>query len=237
MKKLFITVFVVVFSISLFCQNTNFFIGSGTTYLTDFGKTPVKVMEGPLGDFGLEGDLYYTRLFYWAPLSKSFILRYNIHEFNADKALAVDVFPSVSISFFKECPLVLLCSSNLHGLLSVNIPVYLSYESGLGSTLQTEEISGYSLGVGVEFNRAPIIDDGRYDIYKLNWFQPVALVGVRYWNKRYILKEINFKLGFGIPRESPKYDFFQFVSSDDEIIMGKSSSFTFRLTWIRYIKY
>lgn len=90
-------------------------------------------------------------------------------------------------------------------------PITLDINSGAAATVSTRAKTGFSLGLGAEFVKYPLgnaVDvvaepntneggtTGRYLNMKASWWQPVAVVGVKFFGKHYLCRELNFKFAY-----------------------------------------
>ena len=95
----------------------------------------------------------------------------------------------------------------------IRLPFTLDINSGAAATVATRAKTGFSFGVGAEFVKCPLgnaVDvaaekevnggndkTGRYINMKVAWWQPVAVVGVKFFGKHYLCRELNLKASFG----------------------------------------
>lgn len=94
----------------------------------------------------------------------------------------------------------------------IRLPFTLDFNSGAAATVSTRAKTGFSFGVGAEFIKYPLgnavdvaaekeangvnTSTGRYINMKAAWWQPVAVVGVKFFGKHYLCRELNFKASF-----------------------------------------
>lgn len=172
-----------------------------------------EIMYAPISITEIETRTIYSGTFvsnardtminhYDRPVSFSFVsliytLRGNIYEMNGDRAFGINFSPSFGLSISD------------YGSLSMNLPLYLTYNFGVGSTLSSEKNSGGYVGLGYEFNRINLSDyvvlDWSFGFSSRiieevepqnSWIQPMAIAGYRWRAKKGKTWEVAFKYGW-----------------------------------------
>lgn len=154
----------------------------------------------------------------------SYLLRYNLSESNNNKSIGISGIPTIGLGGG-----ITGGSSYGSGYLSFNLPVVLEYATGNISTYTSDKDAGFVVGVGVEVIKAPLLvsSGSTYTDYYGNtvstvtypvppsfWVEPCIELGYRHWNSNNKAKELNLIVGF-----------------------GTGGSFSFRLSWFKYIGY
>lgn len=151
-------------------------------------------------------------------LSYSLNPRFILKEFSNNTSISLDIPVSLAISF----------SDNGFG--SFTVPVMLGFNHGNISGYSSDKEKGFVLGLGVQYLNSAIIksEDFYEDEVKRSWIEPVFNIGYRYWNKKFVAKEINLKVGYK-PGET--------FMDDKNYEKGSTRSFSMRLAFIVYPKY
>lgn len=90
---------------------------------------------------------------------------------------------------------------------TLRLPFTIDINSGAASTVSTRAKTGFSFGIGAEYIMYPAVGEGvsvcndanqgavnnNYVSMKGGWWQPVAVVGIKFFGKHYYCREINFK--------------------------------------------
>lgn len=128
------------------------------------------------------------------------------------------------------------------------MPITLDINSGAAATVSTRAKTGFSFGLGAEFVKFPLgnaIDvvaekanqgenTGRYLNMKASWLQPVAVVGVKFFGKHYLCRELNFKASFASIASLENQ------TSFDEGLYGKISDWKtvgLTISFLQYLNY
>ncbi|MCX6180722.1 MAG: hypothetical protein NT150_02175 [Bacteroidetes bacterium] len=131
--------------------------------------------------------------------------RYNLYEFNNEKAIGINLSPSLGA--------VPSMNSDMDGLGvgHFTLPLYFSYEWGAGSTYNSKKKLGYSLGIGLEYQLLPLFylfvnkEDHRY--VARNFIVPIITFTTRKWDDYYFdFKTRNYKLGI-LPYSYTNYEY------------------------------
>ena len=188
-----------------------FFFSNGFSIYTDlvFGLEPV---EGS----GAGGISIFT----YTPN-----FRYNLTEFDDNSSLSLNV------------PIGIGLMTSEFGFGSINVPLYIAYNSGNISTYSADKNKGFTIGIGIEYYNMAVFLDDKYDSGDAisdaaSWIGPCANIGYRYWNKKNIAREFNLKVGFG---PSTTYEYTDFNGANREYEIGSATSVKF--TWFRYLNY
>ncbi|MFM7022245.1 MAG: hypothetical protein ACKOXB_04650 [Flavobacteriales bacterium] len=153
--------------------------------------------------------------------------RYNLHEFNSENAIGLNVAPSVG--------LVACLNTNVDGVGvgHFTFPLYVSYETGAGSTYASEKDLGYSFGLGLEYHLLPFffagsINESRAEYANRSFLVPVLTFSSRKWaeNSAHLISR-NFKFGI-LPYSYMNYD---------EMRKVNSVVFTFNFSFGTFLRY
>lgn len=216
--------------ITIFCLSTIFSYAQDGRFIRSFKISPyAEIMCAPISITEKETRTLYSGTYsltskdtiinnYDRPISFSFLsviytIRGNVYEFSENKTLGINFSPSFGFSI-----------SN-YGSLSMNLPLYLTYNFGVGSTLTSEKNTGGYVGLGYEFNRINLSD---YVLFNSNfggfggfwnsghsiieevepqnfWHQPMLISGYRWLSKKDKPWEVSFKYGWSSdPKDIPK---------------------------------
>jgi len=206
-----------------------FFSSIGFSPFLDFGASPAQV-EGPFPDASNNGNpvtLVYQADWSFAP---AFIYeaRYNLTEPSENMAISVKATPTLSGAF-----------SDLGGI-AFYFPVGIGLETGNGSTYQTSANTGFSITAGYSLNFPYLLPLSQVkdeaDLYnvkvKSSFGCPYIALGIRYWNKKNKLREINIRYGFG-----PSGDSFPAGNISSNSVRDVKGSYILRVSWMKYINY
>lgn len=187
----------------------------GGTYFLDYSATPVKAewredLSNPDWEYRSASSVSVYTIIYNA--------RLNVLEPSDNLAVSASVAPALGVNFSEI------------GIGSINVPLTVNLDFGAGATYHTTHNAGGTFGLGVEYNKIGLIPTGDVaaDDYQTSWVQPVVIAGVRYWNRKNNLREINFKFGMGDARDYREYD--------DEALTTRRS-ITARLSFIKFLNY
>jgi len=163
--------------------------------------------------------------------------RYNIFESGDNLAVSIKAKPTLS-----------LAAANV-GTGAFFFPIGAGLEVGNGATYRTESNTGFTFTAGYSLNVVPLIKSGEpYDKaegftnvdIKATWGSPFISAGIRYWNKRNKLREINILYSFNSNDEIPA-GAEQAVFETDGNVAENSHEFApaFRIciTWMIYFNY
>ena len=140
-------------------------------YHFGFGNIDVGVSDYRFIDFGV-----------------SFGARYNLFDLSDNVAIGFDVSPELGF-FAGE-----LRSSDT-GLLAFNIPAFISFNFGAGSTYDSDKDFGIAIKPGLEFIYGPISSGDVDDVDKIN-FIPVLQISGRFWKRTNSkLRELYLRVG------------------------------------------
>jgi len=205
-------------------NNNAYFSEYGASFFTDFFASPV-IPVSNLYSFEndangqpifikSEGHVKYTT---FGVISFNYTPRFNLIEFSNSKSLSIESPITLAIGFgFKEGYLTSLdslknpYSSSVYGtatgnsvsMFNLSAPIFISFNTGLGSTYECEAERGLSIGLGVDINRPLFWVDGGDsfddfgDTKKSNfYFLPAINIGYRYW-KNDKASDLNLKIGY-----------------------------------------
>lgn len=145
--------------------------------------------------------------------------RYNLFDIKDNAAFSVQTDPSFGLG-----------ASGSGLSIPFNMPCLLSLNFGAGSTYKDDSKIGFMLGAGMEYN-FHLVDltesmEGNFPS-QISWLEPAASIGLRWWNKKYKLKEVNVKYGY------KKID--KHVDPNDPDFF--SDAHTFRITYHTFLNY
>ena len=172
------------------------------------GKTISKVNQ----DYGFS---YFTFFYRY---------RYNLKEYNDNRSLGISVTPALGLSLSWE-----------EGVGYFNLPIQLELAFGAGSTYNSTSEKGGYIGAGLEINKFPLFYPGGSweNGPQTLWMQPVLSTGLRYWNRKNKVKEINLKFGFSVSNDPVP------ALADNGSNFGKMQlpPITARISWISFLNY
>ncbi len=195
MKKIYSLIAAVSISTLSFAQdaapNNKVFHSLGYAVYTEVAAGPVKVdswidQYGPHTEVAQDAGFSYFSMFYR--------FRYNVHEMNDNSAIGLSVTPDLGLAI------------TAYGAGYFNLPVMAEIEFGAGATYNSTAEKGGLFGFGFEMNKLSLINfnnigssgSTEHIVQPRNfWVQPVLTTGIRYWNKKNKMKEVNLKFGFG----------------------------------------
>ena len=184
-RLLFISILMLLASLSFSQESTEpaekklFFKQFGYTCLLDFYQLPVEQhIYTPIGTSNATPDTIYARGFGFSLGAFQFTLRRNLFEINENSAIGLTATPSIGFG--------LGGTEDGIGIGTFNLPLFVSYESGAGSTFSTVKNNGFFFGLGYEIAKAPLVwlDTHSFpdDVsYKSVYGEPVCSFGFRYW--------------------------------------------------------
>jgi hypothetical protein len=163
-------------------------------------------------------------------LTFTYSIRYNIVRFNDDHSLSLNMPVALGLNS-------LLCDDGSRGFLSLSAPLMLEFNSGAASNFSTLKWKGWMVGIGAEFNVFPLISSEQYSYRDASlsqqtlkagheWIQPAAEVAYRWINTDQDAREINLKIGYGLPDK---------VTEVDRI--SRFQPFSAKLTYLFFINY
>lgn len=220
MKKSLPLIILLTISTSAFSQGLKdrYFSSIGSTYFLDVFTTPVK-SETFFDEYSQEYETEYSRSLGFSYFTFMYRARLNVMQLSEDMAISASLTPALGISVSDA------------GIGSFNMPLLISAELGAGSTYSSASNLGFSIGAGAEYTNAGLINSDLGDSYigyTKSWVQPVVATGIRYWNKRNKLREINIKYGFGDKKPYQEYQ-------GDEVVDKRSM--TVRLSFMYMLNY
>jgi hypothetical protein len=219
-------------------KNRNaYFSEFGASFFTDFFASPAipvsnlysfdKDANGQPIYVKSEGHVKYAT---FGVVSFNYTPRFNLIEFSDSKSLSIESPITLAIGFgFKEGYLTSLDSvknfypgsafgtatGNSVSMFNLSAPVFISFNTGLGSTYESLAERGLSVGLGVDISRPLFWVDGGDsfddfgDTKKSNfYFLPAINIGYRYWRNDKA-SDLNLKIGYMPSTEkitNPEYD-------------------------------
>lgn len=123
------------------------------------------------------------------------------------------------------------------GSVAINIPATINLNIGNVSTYNSDANKGFTLGAGVEavyLTKPLLMFDEDYNEGKSYWFQPVANIGYRFWNRENHANEINLKIGYGTSSVDVIKNYYY---SSSEVVTRTANTVAFRLSYVSYLNY
>lgn len=160
----------------------------------------------------------------------TYSIRYNLYRINDDHSLALNMPLALGLNS-------MVCDDGSRGFLSLSVPMMLEFNSGAASNFSTLKWKGWMVGIGAELNVFPLISSEQYAYLDASlshqtvkagheWIQPAAEVAYRWINTNQDAREINLKIGYGVPEN---------VTEVDKI--SRFQPFSAKLTYLFYINY
>jgi hypothetical protein len=220
-------------------QKGVFFFGTSFSVMTEYGGTEVAKTQV---DYLYQGHYYklnkFTRYDFFSPITTSFAFRLNVLKINPENSLSVCFYPNISLSIYKYNLDDEFYLNPVKGYGKIDLPVYLCYNWGLGSTYMSSKNFGLFLGGGFELSKYPLMEvRSDYWLGFQSQKDPFIIFGIRYWSLWTILNEINFKFSFGDKTVIPVDYQTHIFGIDYSENMMESKAFCFRLAWVRYFRY
>lgn len=238
-KSAYLIILLLVVSLFLNAQKNRVFISSGYSILSEYGRTPVAENIGKAYNYNIGKWVdaqIYSRWDYYSLITKSYNIRFNILEFNPNHAVGLNFYPALGITLYKIKMSLFDTGINSQGIGKLELPLYLSYEHGLGATYKTDSRFGAFVGVGMQFTKSPMFEF-KDPVFKQvsNIKEPIIVFGFRFWSKFSVLQEINFKISIGPKTQMPVESLI--IPLNYEVDMIDSKAYAFKLTWMRYLRY
>lgn len=210
-------------STSVFSQNDlkdKLFHTIGFAVYSDYFASPLSKTTYPASSNNLT---HYNQSTALSLGSFIYCIRYNIKEPSDNFAISLSASPALGPAI-----------SDNDGIGSFNIPFLAGAEFGAGATYNSTANIGGFFRVGLEYTKFPIINASSADYSSdliTSWIEPVISTGIRYWNKKNKLRELNIKYGFG------KANDLSFVSPNDPQSLYTKRAMTLRLSWLIFLNY
>ena len=224
MRKILIVIFLIVFQISAQSQISKmFFVSGGMSILTDVLTTSSSLDNK--GAYSLSYQHLQVNL-----VSLNVLGRMNIANLGENATISLSTAPTVGVGMAYA-----LFDSGTWYSFGSSIPGFIEINFGAASRYACKKDLGFVLGAGYEYNIYPIwayrISDTQLAVneFKKDWSQMVFEAGIRYYNKKNRVNEINFKLGYG---EKGK-EFINFEGNTEK----EKQTMSFRLSFLRILNY
>jgi len=224
MRRLIYVILIQLGFVSLHAQNSQlFFISGGLSIATDVLITESKLEEMN----GYSMNYQHLQLNYTTLMLNG---RMNIISIGESASLSVSTIPSVGFGMAYE-----IFDGGSWYSLGASVPAFVEFNFGNASQYNAVQDFGVVVGVGYEYNVYPLlaypVSETQIEAheYRKIWSQPVFECGLRYYNKKNRVKEVNFKLGYG-------------DKGKDFIIFGGNTELSkqvlsFRISFIRFFNY
>jgi hypothetical protein len=225
-----------IFSISNFISaqssDNKIFHSTGASAFTDYMAGPVtaNTILNPLGSI-YPTETFYTQFTGLSYFTFIYNIRYNLSEPSPNSAFTASGSPALGL-YIATSTGPQSNGANLAGLGSFNLPLLLGYEFGAGATYNSTANMGGFIRFGIEWTKAPMFTTGDLAAgteIKTSWVEPAIQAGVRYWNRKNKLREINIKYGFGSSAPDKLATYYGTESF--------ASAKTIRLSWLLFLNY
>lgn len=239
MKKILLLVFCFCAAGSLFAQTfkDQYFSSFGFSPYLDFATTPLQV-KSPVNNINNDTNdmnkIFVSQESYWG-VSLMYEGRYNLTEPSENMAISIKAKPTISISFST--------GDEDGGFGGFYVPIGVGLELGNGSTYKTTQNMGFTFTAGYSLNFIPLFGGENPDAVTYgvetssSWGSPFIAAGVRFWNKKNKLREINVLYGFGGGDDDlpANYDKNKLVGNNNADKFG--SSFMLCISWMIFKNY
>lgn len=224
MRRIFLVILLFISFVNVYSQISRiFFLSGGLSIATDVLVTDSKFEE--MNGYSL--NYQHLQLNYTTLLLNG---RMNVLHFGNAASISISTVPSIGFGMAYE-----IYDGGTWYSLGASVPAFFECNFGNASQYDALQDIGVVVGVGYEYNMYPIIaypvseTQLQMSDYRKIWSQPVVELGLRYYNKKNRVKEVNFKLGYG-------------DKGKDFIIFGGNTetakqSMSFRLSFIRFFNY
>ncbi|OYU95531.1 MAG: hypothetical protein CFE21_10330 [Bacteroidetes bacterium B1(2017)] len=215
------------FSNPVYSQTKNkiYFSEFGGTVLMDYFSSKLVPLTGDY-DFGYDANYNpikspgsgYIKFSSFNFISLNYTARVNIYEINKDRSFSIDVPITAGFGVgFKNALVIsrdsLSSSTNYNykeiksaegtSIFNLSVPVFISFNMGMGSTYDNDSDKGLTVGVGFDCAHPLLFIEGKESfeknfnsVKKSNfYFIPALSLGYRHWNGDKPL-ELNLKLGY-----------------------------------------
>ncbi|MCC6722719.1 MAG: hypothetical protein IT243_11005 [Bacteroidia bacterium] len=214
MKKFYILIFLIFVAIALNAQKKNndsskensefskkFFMAVTTSTYTDILISPLKYFYGFTGNTDLLGNKIYADIPYQSMQTNIVTLglepRYNFKEINDNNAISVSIPFGFGIGSSISAAGDDLTVRGVEGFGSLQFPIIIKYNTGNGSTYNTQKDFGFNIGGGIEFSKVGLINlNGAKSPYNNFFVLPCFTTGITMMRGSSPM-EINFKYAFG----------------------------------------
>lgn len=232
MKRIVLTLLIIVSFLGVRAQEEfrdKLFLGVISSYYLDFATSPLSTvnLSRDLGGGIITPDTAapYQNV-YLGLFSIGLDVRYNIHEFNENFALAVSA--PVTIGFGEVRPQY----DDITGVVgygSVQVPVLAKFYLGTNATYKSDVDFGVSIGAGYEYNKISLFtttSNQKLRDANEGWLMPVFSVGIHFWRGNSPL-EVNFKYGRGPFTEYSRDRYSNPLSDGRRITSANSTKLSF----------
>ncbi|MCF8370150.1 MAG: hypothetical protein K9H64_00920 [Bacteroidales bacterium] len=196
--------FLLIISISLcsYSQDSRFYQSFKFGAFTEYTVSPAYISgySQNISYDPITGDKIYTNKYEFenmvdhAIVNYSYNARINIFDLSDNMSIGINANPSIGITISEA------------GIGSINIPGFISFNMGAGSTYNSLGNLGGFVGVGYEFTKIHLLSsDELFEPDNIPgaekpitvWTQPMIIGGLRWWTKKNKLMEVSLKYGFG----------------------------------------
>jgi hypothetical protein len=147
--------------------------------------------------------------------------RYNVKELSEDAAISISATPALGVYSS--------ISGNESGIGHFNLPITLGWEYGAGSTYNSAKSTGTFVRAGWEFTRAPLaaLTSNAEVESKKSWGALSLQSGIRYYNKKNRMRELNVKYARGASG----------VGENSQGVVVDRRAWGIRLAWVFILNY
>jgi hypothetical protein len=205
-----------------------FFFSGGMSILTDVITSSSSIATLTNSQGATYSESYQH--FQWNYASFMLSGRMNIANLGESSTLSISATPTIGLGMAYS----ILNTGSWYSVGST-IPAFIEYNFGTASRFQAKNDYGFVVGVGYEYNIYPLFayavseTDLTPQEFQKKWNQLAFELGLRYWNDKNRVNEINFKLGYG----SNGKEFTNFENKTEK----EKQAMSFRLSFLRILNY
>jgi hypothetical protein len=202
-------------------QNDAVFHSLGWTVYLDYMQGPPQSYTVPASQ-GSPARTEYRQEQGVSLFTMVYNFRYNLKELSSDAAISLSASPA--LGFYTS-----LNDDGSGGIGHINLPIALGWEYGAGSTYNSAKSTGTFIRAGWEYTSAPLFspDGDESSDLKKSWGALSLQSGIRYYNKKNRMREINLKYfrgGSGL-------------TEDSNNTLVERRAWGFRMTWVFILNY
>lgn len=222
MKKLLLSVILLLVAVSLWSQKTfaeigsdkerepRFFHSFGVSFFSEYisGITTTvpfyDTLSFPVQPYSPERFSDYS-LQSLNLASFSYVLRYTLKFFDVDHSLSLSSPITLGLSYLQAND-----GSGAYG--SLSLPLMFQYHSGVAASFDTQKWKGWMVGLGAELMVFPVVSSEQFKpelspitrevvMGKTHWIQGAAEASYRWISTLDKCQEVNLKVGCGLPQK------------------------------------
>lgn len=148
--------------------------------------------------------------------------RYNVKELSDDAVISLSATPAIGL--YTDV------SSDASGIGHINLPIALGWEYGAGSTYNSAKSMGTFIRAGWEYTNAPLFgfEETNVDI-KRSWGALSLQTGLRYYNRKNRMRELNLKYASGPSGLAP--------TDGNNSVPVEKRAWAIRFAWVFILNY